>query len=138
MEFVYRAVLFVWITSQAALCFAEARRSGALELLLSTPLTVADILRGQWLAIRRLFLLPFLLALTFNVVSVYVGLKGSGPVVFHTSGDLTTTTTSVAPAASLFLAGDPFLTQILSALLGVAVLATDLLALVWFGMWLSQ
>ena len=37
---------------------AEDRRQGALELLLSTPLTVKDILRGQWLALRRQFLGP--------------------------------------------------------------------------------
>jgi hypothetical protein len=39
---------------------AEDRRHGALELLLSTPLTPAQILQGQWLALRRQFLKPLL------------------------------------------------------------------------------
>jgi hypothetical protein len=36
----------------------EDRRSGALELWLSTPLTDGDLLRGHWLILRRLFLTP--------------------------------------------------------------------------------
>lgn len=32
--------------------FSEARSNGALELMLSTPLKVRDILNGQWLALR--------------------------------------------------------------------------------------
>ena len=38
--------------------FAEDRHSGALELVVSTPLGVKEILRGQWLALRRQFLGP--------------------------------------------------------------------------------
>lgn len=35
--------------------FAADRQSGGLELLLSTPLTIHEIIRGQWLAIVRQF-----------------------------------------------------------------------------------
>lgn len=38
----------VWITVMACRFFLEARRSGALELLLTTPLTVRTFLRGHW------------------------------------------------------------------------------------------
>src|SRR5262245_29272189 len=41
-------VLYLGITSQAGRFLLEARRNGALELVLATPLTVRDIVRGQW------------------------------------------------------------------------------------------
>jgi ABC-type transport system involved in multi-copper enzyme maturation permease subunit len=59
-------VLKVWVTSEACTRLAEDRRIGALELLLSTPLTTREILRGQWLALRRQFAKPLLLVLVLE------------------------------------------------------------------------
>ncbi len=47
-----------WFAVEAGRQLAEDRKDGALELLLSTPLRVRDILRGQSLALRRQFLGP--------------------------------------------------------------------------------
>lgn len=44
---------------QAGRLFTEHRRSGALEMLLSTPLTGREIVRGQMLALVRTFGWPF-------------------------------------------------------------------------------
>ncbi|HEY0549489.1 MAG TPA: ABC transporter permease, partial [Verrucomicrobiae bacterium] len=44
-----------WLPMEAARRFGADRRSGALELLLSTPLSVNEILRGQVLALLRQF-----------------------------------------------------------------------------------
>lgn len=44
-----------WVASEACRPLNEDRRSGALELLLSAPLSVDDILRGQVLALKRQF-----------------------------------------------------------------------------------
>jgi ABC-type Na+ efflux pump permease subunit len=44
-----------WVAIEASKRLSSDRRSGALELLLSTPLSVQEILRGQWLALRRQF-----------------------------------------------------------------------------------
>jgi hypothetical protein len=60
--------LLKWLFAlQACRFFVEARRSGALEMLLCTPLTSRDIIRGQVLALRNSFLWPIasLLALLF-------------------------------------------------------------------------
>jgi len=54
----FQVFLKIWVISEACNRLAEDRRSGALELLLSTPLTVRDILRGQWLALYRQFGIP--------------------------------------------------------------------------------
>jgi hypothetical protein len=43
---------------------------GALELLLSTPLSVRDILRGQWLALRRQFLGPLLVVIAAELLLI--------------------------------------------------------------------
>lgn len=48
-------VLKVWIASEAPRQFIEDRRSGAMELLLATPLTVNEVLRGRLGALRRQF-----------------------------------------------------------------------------------
>ena len=58
----------VWVTIEAGRQLAEDKRTGALELLLSLPLTTQDILRGQLLAIRRQFLWPLVVALGVGVL----------------------------------------------------------------------
>jgi len=50
----------VWLAIEAGQQLAEDRRTGAFELLLSVPLTVHDIVRGQLLALRRQFFWPLL------------------------------------------------------------------------------
>ena len=54
------------IAVEAARRLSEDKRSGTLELLLVTPLSVKDILAGQGRALRSLFLWPSLLALATN------------------------------------------------------------------------
>ncbi len=50
--------LKLWLVLEATRCIAEVRKIGALELLLSTPLKVPEIIRGQLLALSRQFLRP--------------------------------------------------------------------------------
>lgn len=51
-------ILKVWLAIEASHRFNQDRHSGALELLLSTPLDVAEIIRGQLQALKRQFLWP--------------------------------------------------------------------------------
>ena len=55
------------VAGEAALRLSEDRQIGALELLLSTPLTIGELVHGQILALRRMFLVPLLLILAFDV-----------------------------------------------------------------------
>jgi ABC-type transport system involved in multi-copper enzyme maturation permease subunit len=79
--------LAVWVAFEASDSFAEARSSGAMELLLSTPLTVRQILRGQHLALRELFLGPLVLlvaveaCLVAGQVSVWASQHTGGAVL---------------------------------------------------------
>lgn len=57
-----------WFASEVGRQLADERQNGTLELLLSTPLRVRDILAGQRLALERLFLVPAILVLVINFV----------------------------------------------------------------------
>src|SRR4030095_12258938 len=59
----FTSVLYLGIASRAGRCFVEAHRSGLLELLLATPLTVRQIVQGQWRGLVRMFGLPLALCL---------------------------------------------------------------------------
>jgi ABC-type transport system involved in multi-copper enzyme maturation permease subunit len=79
---------------QAGRLFAEHRGSGALELLLSTPLTGREIVRGQMLALARKFSWPFVafLAMLFAPVGVQlmsaIAAANWGKIVVVFSGSL--------------------------------------------------
>jgi ABC-type transport system involved in multi-copper enzyme maturation permease subunit len=70
-------LLKIWVTSEACTRLAEDRRIGALELFLSTRLTIRDILRGHWLALRRQFARPLivLVVLEFFLLRAHVGTR---------------------------------------------------------------
>jgi ABC-type Na+ efflux pump permease subunit len=75
---VLNTMLKLWVASEAGRRLGEDRKIGALELLLSTPLSVPDILRGQLLALRRQFLSPLILVLAIECVFLVAALRYSG------------------------------------------------------------
>lgn len=64
--FTCQLVLKIWVAMEASHRFGEDRQSGALELLLATPMSVARLVEGQILALRRQFAGPVLLVLTVD------------------------------------------------------------------------
>ena len=80
---------------------------GSLELLLSTPLSEHEILRGQFLALKRQFLKPLM---------VVIGLE----IVFM----LAVSTYSVLPSADVAR-------QVAFGLAGIVLLILDISALIW-------
>lgn len=68
-------LLKAWFTAETCRQVIEDRQSGALELLLSTPLSVPELLRGQILALRRQFLGPGLVVLMVFFVLLFAGLR---------------------------------------------------------------
>jgi ABC-type transport system involved in multi-copper enzyme maturation permease subunit len=75
--FIVNAALKLWIALEAGQRLGEDRRGGSFELLLATPLTAGDFLRGQMLALRRQFLRPLLLV-TAAELFVAIMLKRRG------------------------------------------------------------
>lgn len=70
--------------------FGDDRQSGAMELILCTPLQLREIVRGQWLAIRRAFLPPLLalwvidIALFLSAWALMGPLPNFAPYLFGT------------------------------------------------------
>ncbi len=64
-----------WFASETVRQLAEDHHSGSLELILSTSLTEREIVRGQWLALRRQFLGPLLLIMAVEVVFMFAPLS---------------------------------------------------------------
>jgi hypothetical protein len=59
----------------AAERFGEDRRSGALELILSTPMSIKAVLAGHWMALRRYFAGPVILAMGIQVLVMFLFLN---------------------------------------------------------------
>jgi hypothetical protein len=103
----------VWFALEAGRPLAEDRRQGAFELLLSTPLTENDILRGQLLALKRQFRGP--VAAILLVFFLFAMAASSDALSQQEPQD-----------------------QILWVLFwaaGMVMLVADLMALYWVGMW---
>jgi hypothetical protein len=106
-------VLKFWIASEACSHLSEQRRSGALEFLLScTPLSVPEIVRGQWLALRRRFLAPLIAVLALDVVLIALSLSRAAD---NSSND-----------EGYFIS---------CAVAAMVMLVADALAIGWVGMW---
>ncbi len=116
LGFFVNQVLKVWVATHACHGFIEARRNGAIELLLTSPLTDGDIINGQFLALKRLILRPVALIMGFQTVFVL------GLLHFTTASHRANT----LAVAGLFLA------------IHAMFLLVDLLALIRVGMWLGM
>ncbi len=107
------ALMKVWVASEAVAKFQEDRRSGALELILSSSLTTDEILKGQIMALRRQFQSPAALVGVVGVVFLFAPFwsrQFSGP-----GGE--------AWSATFFA--------------GLVVYALDLVSCSWSGLWLG-
>jgi len=107
---ILNVLLKAWIASEAGRQLAEDRKIGALELLLSTPLTIHDIVRGQFLALKRQFLGPLVVTLIVATLFLWAILQEPGDEQERSFW-------------RLFWIG------------GMIMLVLDLVALYWVGMW---
>src|SRR5206468_3076732 len=117
-------VLYIWVAAQASRFFVEARRHGALELILCTPITISQIISGQWAALQRLFVLPAGVSLVMQAAVVALQVQ-----MF---AGKTGTTFMVSPGGGNVDFG---LYQIITGVVGAVEFLTGLCALSWFGMW---
>lgn len=79
MQVAFGFLIKLWIAVLAVQPFNSARRSGAFELLLCTPVTPASLVRGQMDALRAYFFAPgFLSAIGLPLVT-FLGIYASLP-----------------------------------------------------------
>ena len=70
VTYVIHLVFKYWLATLACYSFAADRHQGGLELLLSTPLTIKEMLRGQWLALWRCLGWPVIAVLICELVLI--------------------------------------------------------------------
>jgi ABC-type transport system involved in cytochrome c biogenesis permease component len=111
---IMNSMIKLWIAGEASTYFATYRRDGSLEWLLSTPLNVADIIRGQWLAVQRLLGGPAFAVLIADFLMLVLGVAG------------------MAPAQRW---DEDMAAFVLAMLAGIGMLVADAITLGWTGMW---
>jgi len=122
VSWVFVWVLYLWAASQACRFFIEARRSGLIELLLAAPVSVREIVDGQWRALLRMFGVPVVLLLAAQMVGSCFAASRSLGLVPATMGNM-------APSLA---------TTVVGTVATVATVAANLVAIIWFGMWMGM
>ncbi|MDB6121485.1 MAG: hypothetical protein JWQ71_478, partial [Pedosphaera sp.] len=92
---------------------AVARRNIALEMLLSTPLSVDQIIHGQILSLKRIFLLPVVTILSIEIAGL------AGGIYLLQAGER----------------GQPVGFSIFFGILYLSIFLLDVATLTWTGMW---
>ena len=122
VSWVFVWVLYLWAASQACRFFIEARRSGLIELLLAAPVSVREIVDGQWRALLRMFGVPVVLLLAAQMVGSCFAASRSLGLVPAPMGNM-------APSLA---------TTVVGTVATVATVAANLVAIIWFGMWMGM
>jgi hypothetical protein len=115
-----RMVLYLCAASQAGRLLVEARRSGLVELLIATPLSIRQIIGGQWRGWMRLYAVPVIGMLMVH----FVGASCSKTVTWG--------------VVTFQVGGVPFAPATISAALTLVNSVADLVALGWFGLWMGM
>jgi alpha-tubulin suppressor-like RCC1 family protein len=106
MALIINSTLKLWVILEAGQQLVEDQSMGTMELLLPTRLDARDILRGQWLALRRQFLRPLMVVIVAELLLAWIAIKHEG--------------------------SDPQLVYMVLA--GVVMLVADAFALAWVSM----
>jgi hypothetical protein len=115
-------ILYIWMAVRTCGYFVEARKSGLFELLMVTPLGPARIAYGYWRCFMRIFGPPLVLLFALQIAGA---IASSNPFRSMNLGP------SAPSGTALWVMG--FFTTVSSVLTTV----TNLVALVWFGMWMG-
>ena len=142
--------LYLAVAADAGRFFVAARRTGLVELLLATPLTVSDIIRGHWRGLLRMYLVPLAVCMalqfTGNIVSQQKNFRQMAAITTTTTvasnNQTVIVTNTLAPATkgSANFLEQAWVTRLMpfvSAVLGLLNTVANLLALCWFGMWMG-
>jgi ABC-type transport system involved in cytochrome c biogenesis permease component len=112
---ILHGIMKYYMATEACRRFVEDRRSGALELLLSTPMTVSEILRGQRLALLRIFTPPVLAIVVVDLLFLIAGFNERNS--YSTRDEIFWT---------------------VFCLVGICTFIFDMIAMAWVGMWLGM
>jgi hypothetical protein len=144
--------IYIWTASQATRFFAEGRRSGFLELLLATPLSVKEIVAGNWRAFLRAFGWPVVLmvvaqlcfapaiqwsAYRQNATRVAAATKSSGPAAQVQTNSTGGSTSRSTTTATFKMPDIPFWVTWATTFVSMTGFLFNLAAIFWFGAWMG-
>lgn len=151
--------LYLWVAAKASHLFIESMRNGAFELLLVTPVAPRVIVRAQWAALCRTFLLPVLCIIVLQTAGGFLtGLQTSRAIttaaappltITNATGPVLVTNTvssikitgpgsiSVTTSAAGLNSSWPVFYEMATLVLSAASLIAGLAAVGWFGMWMG-
>lgn len=110
---IFHGVLKFWTASQSGIQVCRDRISGALELILSTPLSETEVVKGLHLSLFRLLRGPLITILCLDVVMILdAAINPNQP-----------------------MSGEDLKAWILTGCAGIVVLLADLYTLAWVGIW---
>lgn len=112
--------LYLGTASQASRFFLSARQCGLLEELLVAPVSVEQIVRGQWRGLLRMFGLPVLVLLLLHVVAAGLSQRDWAGAFFPAPGSAT-----------------PILLMLMGAVVAGITTTANLVAIGWLGMWMG-
>ena len=130
-------LLYLGLASHASRFFVEARRSGLIELTLSTPLSSQQIVQGQWQALVQLFGLPLLICLVTQLLGSYWSQLVMWESVAASASAASAASAPAAAASTPLFQPPAQILALATAAAGTLVIAANLIALAWFGMWMG-
>ena len=112
MTFILHLTIKLWVVAETAKRFIEIRREGVLELLVTTAISISDIIRGLLQSLNRQFFSAIVFVLFLDLGLLTIAMK-----------DLSNSSESNY-ILWLYIAG-------------IFVLISDYFALIWTGLWLG-
>jgi ABC-type transport system involved in multi-copper enzyme maturation permease subunit len=106
-------LLATWVAAKACFMISDARGSGALDLLLTTPIGPRQIVDGHMEALRRQFMAPFILLTLIEIAALRNFFDFSNP--YEAAGE--------------------FGLLIIVVLIVSGLFAGQLMAVAWYGLW---
>ncbi|MBL9172948.1 MAG: ABC transporter permease subunit [Verrucomicrobiales bacterium] len=142
-------LLYLGTAMQAVRLPAEARRSGVLELLLTTPLSEARIVDGQWRGMLRMVGQPLILCLLMQLAGTFISQWVSEEVTRRQVAAMgtnappilipgSTTNAATLPPGFPGAARSPEWISVLIAVLTTLTFAMNLAAIAWAGFWFGM
>jgi hypothetical protein len=118
-----------WLAAHVTRFYVDGKRNGLLELLLVTPMKLTDIVRGHWLALRKLFPAPMAAQLFLNFAIGAITILAL----------LSTPTAATPGAPSSWWTPTRLFALQQSAVLGISTVAwvTGLFAIAWVSIWMG-
>ena len=115
-------LLAVWVAAKACFMISDARSSGALDLLFTTPINQQQIVAGHMEALQRQFVAPFIVLTVIELFAIVLMIDYSPEAL---RGGTDVVANEVMKVANV----------VLIMVVVAALLVAQLFSCAWFGLW---